>query len=55
MIGCCMNEIWKQIDDRYSVSNFGRIKSNYANKERILKPYKNRRGYLMVDLRHPNT
>lgn len=50
-----MNEIWKQIDDRYSVSNFGRIKSNYANKERILKPYKNRRGHLMVDLRHPNT
>ena len=55
MIGYCMNEIWKQIDDRYSVSNFGRIKSNYANKERILKPYKNHRGYLMVDLRHPNT
>lgn len=50
-----MNEIWKQIDDRYSVSNFGRIKSNYANKEKILKPYKNHRGYLMVDLRHPNT
>lgn len=55
MIGCYMNEIWKSIDDRYSVSNLGRVKSNYANKERILKPYKNRRGYLMVDLRYQNT
>ena len=50
-----MTEIWKTIDDRYSVSNFGRVKSNYANKERILKPYKNHYGYLMVDLRHHGT
>lgn len=49
-----MIEIWKNINDRYSVSNLGNVKSNYANKERILKPYKNHRGYLMVDLRSPN-
>lgn len=49
-----MEEIWKPIDDRYSVSNLGRVKSNYANKVRILKPFKNHDGYLMVDIRHPN-
>lgn len=50
-----MNEIWKEIDDRYSVSNLGRIKSNYANKERILKPTQDVCGYLRVDLRHGET
>lgn len=49
-----MEEVWKNIDDRYSVSNLGRVKSNYANKERILKPFTNKRGYLLVDIRHPN-
>lgn len=48
-----MDEIWKSINDRYSVSNLGNIKSNYANKEKILSPYKNHDGYLMVDLRSP--
>lgn len=48
-----MKEIWKDIDDRYSISNFGRVKSNYANKERILKPFFNHDGYLMVDIRKP--
>ena len=48
-----MKEIWRSIDDRYSVSNLGRVKSNYAHKERILKPYKNHDGYLMVSLRSP--
>lgn len=47
-----MEEIWKQIDDRYSVSNLGRVKSNYANKERILKPFIDCNGYLKVDFRH---
>ena len=47
-----MTEVWRAIDDRYSVSNFGNVKSNYANKERILKPFKDARGYLKVDLRH---
>lgn len=46
-----MCEIWKSINDRYSVSNLGNVKSNYAGKERILKPYKNHDGYLKVDLR----
>ena len=50
-----MEEIWKEIDDRYSVSNLGRVKGNYANKERILKPFYNHDGYLMVDIRHPQT
>ena len=48
-----MTEIWKDIDGRYSVSNLGNVKSNYANKERILKPIQNKRGYLTVDLRSP--
>lgn len=47
-----MNEIWKNIDSRYSISNLGRVKSNYANKERILKSFQDIRGYLKVDLRH---
>lgn len=47
-----MKEIWKPIDDRYSVSNFGRVKSNYANKEKILKPYPHTDGYLFIDIRH---
>ena len=47
-------EIWKNIDKRYSISNMGHVKSNYANKEKILKPYLNRNGYLMVDIRSRN-
>lgn len=49
-----MEEIWKNIDERYSVSNLGRVKSNYVNKIRILKPFKNHYGYLMVNLRGSN-
>lgn len=45
-------EIWKNINDRYSVSNLGNVKSNYAGKERLLKPFKDARGYLKVDLRN---
>lgn len=44
-----MNEIWKEVDDRYSVSNLGRVKSNYGNKERILKQ-RVVNGYLKVNL-----
>lgn len=47
-----MTEIWKEIDNRYSVSNLGRVKSNYANKERIMRPTINQYGYLKVDLRN---
>jgi hypothetical protein len=49
------NEIWKKIPgfDNYEVSNLGRVKSiNYKNynKSKLLKPYKNKFGYLMVVL-----
>ena len=49
-------EIWKPIKDYeglYEVSNLGRVKSlnyNRTGEERILKPYKNKRNYLKVNL-----
>ena len=59
-----MEEIWKPIrnhENFYLVSNLGRVKrlsttfkrkdgKNYKRPEKILKPYKNEKGYLMVDL-----
>ena len=59
-----MKEIWKPIrnhENFYLVSNLGRVKrlsttfkrkdgKNYKRPEKILKPYKNKKGYLMVDL-----
>lgn len=50
-----MTEIWKTIKDypNYQVSNLGRVKSlNYlrTGKEKIMKNYKDRGGYLKVDL-----
>ena len=59
-----MEEIWKPIrnhENFYLVSNLGRVKrlstvskrkdgKNYKRPEKILKPYKNKKGYLMVDL-----
>lgn len=56
-----MKEIWKEVyfidngkvcDYRglYQVSNLGRIKSLWFNKEKILKPIKNKNGYLQVYL-----
>lgn len=41
-------EIWKPIDNRYSVSNYGRVRNNETRK--ILKPRKNSRGYFRVYL-----
>jgi hypothetical protein len=42
-------EIWRNIDGYdYSVSNYGRIKNNKFG--RILKPSKNKNGYLIVRL-----
>lgn len=45
-------ENWKNIDgdNRYQVSSFGRVKSYVYFKERVLKAYKNRKGYLTVDI-----
>ena len=48
-----MNEIWKNIDgfeNLYQVSSLGRVKSLKYNKERILKPGNNGKGYLWVQL-----
>ena len=47
-----MTEIWKQIDGfkDYQVSNFGNVKSSKKNRERILKPFKDKRGYSCVRL-----
>lgn len=46
-------EIWRDIKDYeglYQVSNLGRVKSLKYGKEKILKGYKYRGGYLRVDL-----
>ena len=47
------DEIWCRIkgyEGLYEVSNFGRVKSIGYGKERILKPLRNTRGYLQVNL-----
>lgn len=52
-----MEEIWKDIDGCngvYQISNMGNVKSlNYMNHgiEKILKPKKNNKGYLWVEIR----
>lgn len=45
-------EIWKKIKDYpdYEVSNLGNVKSLKFNKEKILKPSKDGKGYLKVAL-----
>jgi hypothetical protein len=46
-------EIWKDIEGYegiYQVSNLGNVKSFKRGSERMLKPCKDRRGYLIVDL-----
>lgn len=46
-------EIWKEIEgySNYKVSDKGRVKSLYKNgKEKLLKPSKNKNGYLRVTL-----
>lgn len=49
-----MKEIWNDIKEYkglYQISNFGRVKSFYNNKEgSILKPYMNNYGYMSVKL-----
>jgi DNA-binding XRE family transcriptional regulator len=47
------DEVWKPIagyEEFYHVSNYGRIKSFYGKKPRILKPALNQKGYLYVNL-----
>lgn len=50
-------EVWKVLDfigfDNYAISNWGRCKSLNFHRtgcEQILKPYKNKKGYLRVNL-----
>lgn len=48
-----MGEVWKDIkgyEGLYQVSNLGRVKSLWYKRERILKPSKDRQGYLKVNL-----
>ena len=48
-----MKEIWKDIKDfegLYQVSNYGRIKSFYNNKEIIIKCFLSKNGYIRVQL-----
>lgn len=47
------NEVWRDIvgyEGFYKVSNFGRIKSLYRRKEKILKPSFSKRGYYALCL-----
>ena len=47
------SEEWREIegyDGKYLVSNKGRIKSLKGKKERLLKCFKNNKGYLRVAL-----
>lgn len=51
-----MDEVWKDIkgyEGLYQVSNLGRVKrlkGKYMSKERILKQFPNKHGYLLVSL-----
>ena len=48
-----MNEEWRDIDEYeglYQISNLGRVKSLKFGKEKILKPEKDRYGYLLIGL-----
>jgi len=45
-------EIWVSIpfDFNYEVSSLGRVKSYKRGKEKILSPYKSKRGYMYINL-----
>ena len=47
-----MEEIWREIVgyEKYQISNSGRVKSNKWNKDRYLKPIKDKQGYKTVHL-----
>lgn len=49
-----MDEVWKDIPNtngKYQVSNLGRIKSLVKKSPAILKPSKDKKGYLSVDIK----
>lgn len=48
------NEQWKQIDDRYYISNCGRVKSYCGYEAIILKKYYNVKGYEIVKINNKN-
>ena len=45
-------EEWRQIPDfpKYEVSSWGRVKSTFQNKEKIMKPTKSKYGYFHLTL-----
>lgn len=47
-------EYIRDLDDRYMISNKGRVKSLVGSKEKILKPQKDKDGYLLIKLRNKN-
>lgn len=51
------NEEWKLIEnteEKYFISNCGRVKSYCGNKAIILKPYLNLQGYLIIKINRKN-
>jgi hypothetical protein len=46
------NEVWNSVEgyEEYQVSTMGNVKSFYNGKEKILKPRKDKNGYLVVNL-----
>ena len=50
-------EIWRDIkgfEGHYQISNYGRVKSFYKSKVKILKPYVAPNGYLLISLQNGN-
>lgn len=48
-----MNEVWKPVKEYegyYEISNLGKIKSFYRNREYVMAPTKNSDGYLQIKL-----
>lgn len=47
-----MEEIWKEVPGfpKYQVSNLGRVMSLNSSKPKIMKPFYNQHGYLMIKL-----
>ena len=64
MSNCCVEEMWKDAkfvdhgilrdySNYYQVSSFGRIRSIRKGKKRLLSPYVNRKGYLVIGFSKP--